>query len=236
MVLRHHEVDFSSGALVFPGGKIASGDADPRLASRCAGIDGLTTEQIALRVGAIREAFEESGLLLAREGRTDEIVAPARATELGHRYRRVLDTGEMGIATMLETEDLVLACDLLVPFAHWITPEHLGKRFDTHFYLAPAPAEQVAVHDGKEMVDSHWIRPADALADRAAGKRIIVTATLFNLRKLDRSRTVAEAFAAARAQRIVTVTPQIAERPGGRVLLIPAEADYHATEWPLSER
>ena len=236
MVERHHEVDFFSGALVFPGGKLAKGDADPRVLARCTGVEGLSAEQIELRAGAIREAFEESGILLARERDSGEFVGADRATRLGMRYRKPLDSGELGIADLLEAEDLMLACEGLVHFAHWITPRPAPKRYDTHFYLALAPAEQVAVHDGKEMVEAQWIRPTDAIAAQAAGKRTIVTATLFNLRKLNRSDTVAAAMQTARASRIVTVLPEIVERPQGRMMLIPEEADYGVSEYPAAAR
>jgi 8-oxo-dGTP pyrophosphatase MutT (NUDIX family) len=233
MVVRHHEVDFLSGALVFPGGKLAKGDEDPRVRARCSGVEHLSFEQVALRVGAIREAFEESGILLARERGATALLGAARATQLADRYGDRLASGAIGIADLLEAEDLVLACEELVPFARWITPTFVPKRFDTYFYLAPAPAEQIALHDGKEMVEAQWIRPADALADQASGKRKIVTATLLNLRKLNRSSTVSAAITAALARPVVTVLPELVERPQGRVLLIPEAADYGVTEHPL---
>jgi 8-oxo-dGTP pyrophosphatase MutT (NUDIX family) len=233
MVVRHHEVDFLSGALVFPGGKLAKGDEDPRVCARCSGVENLSFEQVALRVGAIREVFEESGILLARERGATALLGAARATQLADRYRQPLGSGAMGIADLLEAEDLVLACEELVPFARWITPTFMAKRFDTYFYLAPAPAEQIALHDGREMVEAQWIRPADALADQASGKRKIVTATLLNLRKLNRSSTVSAAIGAAVAQPFVTVLPELVERPQGRLLLIPEAADYGVTEYPL---
>jgi hypothetical protein len=127
----------------------------------------------------------------------------------------------------------VLACEELVPFARWITPTFLPKRFDTYFYLAAAPAAQIAVHDGKEMVEAQWIRPADALADQASGKRNIVTATLLNLRKLNRNSTVSAAIDSAVGRPVVTVTPELVQRPQGRVLLIPEAADYGVTEFFL---
>jgi 8-oxo-dGTP pyrophosphatase MutT (NUDIX family) len=235
MVVRHHQIDFASGALVFPGGKLAPGDHDERVRTRCTGIADLSAEQIALRTGAIREAFEESGILLARARGDSTLIGAARATQLGTRYRQRLDSGEIGIADLLESEDLLLACDALVPFAHWITPDIMPKRFDTHFYLAMAPAEQLAVHDGTEMVDSEWLRPADAVAQAAAGKRTLVPATELNLKKLARNVHVAAALDAARHQRIVTVNPQTIKQPTGIVLRIPAEAGYGITEFAVPE-
>jgi len=233
MVVRHQEIDFASGALVFPGGKLAAGDSDPRVRDRCSGAESLPPDQLALRVGAIREAFEECGVLLAREGGDAALIGPARLEQLGLRYRRPLDLGEIGIADMLEAENLTLACEELVPFAHWITPAFMPKRFDTYFYLAVAPPQQVALHDGREMVDSVWLRPADALAQAAAGSRTIVPATLLNVAKLGFSASVAEALAAARAQPVVTVQPELVQGTDEVLLRIPAEAGYRVTEFAM---
>jgi 8-oxo-dGTP pyrophosphatase MutT (NUDIX family) len=230
MVVRHQEIDFASGALVFPGGKLATGDRDPRVARRCTGTEGLSADQLALRVAAIREAFEECGVLLARPRSANALTAD-RLAALGARYRTPLDRGEIGIADMLEAEDLELACETLVPFAHWITPPIMAKRFDTWFYVAVAPPEQVALHDGREMVDSVWLRPDDAVAQEKAGTRTIVPATLLNVQKLGFSRTVDEALRAARTGPVVEVLPTVERREGGVLLKIPAEAGYHVTEF-----
>ena len=231
MVVRHQQIDFASGALVFPGGKLAAGDSDPRVLARCTGVEDLSPEQIALRVGAIREAFEECGVLLARRRGDAALVGPDLLETLGPRYRQALDRGEIGIAQMLEAEDLVLDCAALVPFAHWITPSFMPKRFDTYFYLAVAPPEQIALHDGREMVDSVWLRPADAITQAAAGTRTIVPATLLNVEKLGFSTLVSDALAAARAAPVVTVQPQVVQRTDGMWLQIPAEAGYSVTEF-----
>lgn len=234
MVVRHQQIDFASGALVFPGGKLADGDRDPRLPSRCSGAEGLDTDALALRVAALREAFEESGVLLARPRGSSAYVGPERLDALGARWRKPLDRGEAGIVEMLDAENLVLAIDALVPFAHWITPTFMAKRFDTHFFVAVAPSEQVAGHDGREMVESRWLTPADALADFAAGRCTLVPATELNIALLGEQATVSAALAAARARRIVPVLPVLVGSTGsGRVLRIPADAGYAVSEFPL---
>lgn len=231
MVVRHQEIDFASGALVFPGGKLAAGDGDARVRARCSGADGLSAEQLALRVGALRESFEECGVLLARARGETGLLDAARTDALGARYRRPLDRGELGIADMLEAEDLVLACEALVPFAHWITPVYMPKRFDTHFYLVAAPSQQLALHDGHETVDSVWVRPADALAQAQAGTRTIVPATLLNLQKLGFSDSVDAALQAARQAPVVTVLPEVVKSDGMVVLRIPESAGYRISEF-----
>jgi 8-oxo-dGTP pyrophosphatase MutT (NUDIX family) len=235
MVVRHQQIDFASGALVFPGGKLAAGDSDTRAQSRCSGIEGLMSDEIALRIGAIREAFEECGVLLARPRGSTALVDPSRLQQLGGNYRHALEKGELGIGEMLEAEDLILACEALVPFAHWTTPTFMPKRFDTHFYLAAAPVDQVLLHDGRESVDSVWIRPEDAVAQAKAGARTIVPATLINIEKLGRSRTLDDAITAARAEPIIEVLPELIEGPAGAglKLRIPIEAGYGITEFEL---
>ncbi|HYM32260.1 MAG TPA: hypothetical protein VEU47_13225 [Candidatus Cybelea sp.] len=229
MVVRHHEIDFASGALVFPGGKVDATDSDPRLRKLCRGADGIDDATLSLRIAAIREAFEECGVLLACERDSSRPVGAARLAAL-HHYRETLEKGRATMADMAEREKLVFAVDALVPFAHWITPAPLPKRFDTHFFLASAPPDQLAVHDGRESVDSIWIAPLKAVADADANKATLVFATRMNLIKLGRATTVADAIAAAKADRIVTVTPEIHPAPKGRVLRIPIEAGYGISE------
>ncbi|HKY92914.1 MAG TPA: hypothetical protein VJM11_17815 [Nevskiaceae bacterium] len=231
MVVRHQEIDFASGALVFPGGKLANGDRDPRVAARCTGVEGLSADQLALRVAAIREAFEECGVLLARPRPGSAPLSAARLAQLGERYRTRLDRGEIGIAEMLETEDLELTCEALVPFAHWITPPVMPKRFDTWFYVASAPPEQAALHDGREAVDSVWLRPDEAVEQEKSGARTIVPATLLNVQKLGFSGSVDQALNAARTNPVVEVLPKVERREGGVLLRIPAEAGYGVTEF-----
>jgi 8-oxo-dGTP pyrophosphatase MutT (NUDIX family) len=231
LVERHHEIDFATGALVFPGGKLDPGDRDPRVLARCArGPDPPDEGALALRVTAIRETFEEAGVLLARPRGSGELVDPARAREIGIRHRAPLLADALAVADIAEVEDLELATDLLVPFAHWITPEFMPKRFDTHFFLVPAPAGQAARHDGSEAVDSAWITPSLALAEAEAGRRTLIFPTLLNLRKLGCSASVAAALERARRDPIVTVLPRVERREGGAVVRIPPEAGYGISE------
>ncbi len=119
----------------------------------------------------------------------------------------------------------------LVHFAHWITPAHMPKRFDAHFFLAEAPLDHILYHDGRESVDSVWVTPAQACADADAGLRTVLFPTRLNLEKVGRHGTVAEAIAAARASRIVTVRPESGTAENGRLLRIPIEAGYGAAEF-----
>lgn len=235
MVERHHQIDFATGALVFPGGKVDSRDHIARLRDRCDGIEGLDDSDAAFRVAAIRETFEECGVLLARPGSTAGLIGADRLAAIEAQYLSALREGETGMLEIVEREDLRLACDLLVPFARWITPNVMPRRFDTWFFLVAAPDDHLALHDGGETVDSVWTTVASAVRAQSAGERTIIFPTLTNLRKLGRSNSVAEAFAAARSSAIVTVEPWVAQDEAGELaLFIPEAAGYDIVKTSIS--
>src|SRR5690606_24610548 len=130
MVKRHHAIDFASGAMVFPGGKLAEGDSDPVLQGRHARPGSFAPDLTPFAFGAIREAFEESGLLLARPKGEARLLSAGRVETLAH-WREPLNCGDRTLRDLAEAEKLDYALDALVPFAHWITPESMPKRFDT---------------------------------------------------------------------------------------------------------
>lgn len=234
MVQRHHQIDFVPGALVFPGGKTAKADHDEAWAAQC---DGFELPHRALRICAIREAFEESGILLARPAGARGAgapLAPAAMTLAIADKREAVDKGEANFLDVVRGAGLVLALDVLTPYAHWITPLGLPKRFDTHFYIASAPHDQVAACDGREAVDACWIAPSAALADVAEGRRKIIFPTRLNIEMLAASSSVATAIEASRTRRIVTVEPKIVREPDGMVLTIPADAGYSVTREPMA--
>ena len=233
MVVRHHQIDFASGALVFPGGKIDATDIDA--APYCDGIESATPYQVAMQIGAIREAFEECGVLLARAEGEAALISGDRLKTLVD-YRESIHSGEISFAGFLEQEQLRLACDCLVPFAHWVTPDMMPKRFDTHFYLALAPEDHVAIHDGYESVDSVWISPDQAVEEAKAGKRTIIFPTRLNLEKLSEWSTPDEVIEAAKTLDIVSVLPWTEKREDGNYLCIPPEAGYNISEEKMPER
>ncbi|MGH7034288.1 MAG: NUDIX hydrolase [Stellaceae bacterium] len=233
MVTRHAEAVFAGGALVFPGGRLDPGDAGAALLARCRAVPGEGIAEMALRVCAIRETFEEARLLLARPLRSADLLSgealEAIETRLSARYGRPASFSELVIEGGLE-----LATDLLVPFAHWITPAPRPRRFDTYFYLAPAPEAQEALHDGAEAVASIWVDPAQAAADGTAKRVKMIFATRFNLLKLARNRGREAAFAAARADTIIAVCPEHRDTPEGAMWCIPIEAGYGVAQIPVA--
>jgi 8-oxo-dGTP pyrophosphatase MutT (NUDIX family) len=226
MVVRHHAIDAFSGALVFPGGKLEEADGDPQLKARCAGADEISAGELKFRIAGVREAFEECGILLARKRGERNLIAAADLKGIEERWRTKLTKDTASIVDLVEAEDLEIATDLMTPFAHWITPTFAPKRFDTWFYLAEAPEDQLALHDGSESVDSVWIGAQAAIDEAAAGKRTLVHATTKNLELLAEGITVTGALSQASERKIVTVQPWVEQRDGKRYLHIPGGAGY----------
>ena len=226
MVKRHHKIDFATGALVFPGGSADPGDASAIVRKRSDGGADLSEEALRFRIASIREAFEETGLLLCRKADATEVLE-ADECEALHHYRDKLEANELDFGQFLEAENLIACLDRLAHFAHWITPPGMPKRFDTHFYVARTPARQLAKHDGSENVDSVWITPAAACAAADDGTYTIIFPTRVNIEKLDRmGKDVATAMANIAKDEVVTVLPKVTKIEGGRIMQIPEEAGY----------
>lgn len=230
MVRRSAGMAFGASAWVFPGGKVAAADADPAWDDLSDG--NYDHYQRSLRIAAAREVFEESGLLLAtRDGR--ELDADACA---GFDAMRSAVEADPSLLLKLAREaGLRLTLDRLIPFAHWITPTFEPRRFDTHFFLVHAPADQVVRHDGREAVDHQWVAPQDLLDRCKQGDAKLMFPTRLNLEVLARSANATSAVAAAQAKKVVTVEPRVEERADGKVLIIPAEAGYGLTEERMKE-
>jgi len=235
MMVRHYQIEFASGALVFPGGSVDPRDQDiidrPELH---AGSDGLDAATLNFRIAAIRETFEESRILLARLRGSNDLIPAARAAAIADAHRDALNEGRISFAKILADNGLVLALDLLVPYAHWITPEGMKKRFDTWFFLAAAPPDQLGMHDGKESTDSIWLSPREALEGGDSGRFTLPFPTTRNLIKLARQPTVEAALADARGSSIVTVMPVVSRDGDRRTLRIPLEAGYDGDVFELT--
>ncbi|MCR9078784.1 MAG: NUDIX domain-containing protein [Hyphomonadaceae bacterium] len=235
MVKRHYEIDFASGAYVFPGGKAHEEDADPAWADLCDG--EFSGEEQAARVSAVREAFEESGIILARAASArgaDAALVGADVADALAPMRGPVDRREASFLELIRENNLVLALDALVHFGHWITPTMMPKRFDTHFYLAATPPGQVAEQDGRETTEAVWVGPQDALDQEEAGTATIIFPTRMNLGKLAETETTAAALSRFSTEKVVTVLPVIGKDDAGAPCLhIPEEAGYIQSTEPL---
>lgn len=230
MVRRSAGMAFGASAWVFPGGKVAAADADPAWDELSDG--SYDHYDRSLRIAAAREVFEESGLLLATRGGKE--VDAAGSASFDDR-RAAVEGDPASFICLIRDAGMRLTLDRLVPFAHWITPSFEPRRFDTHFFLVRAPADQVVRHDGHEAVDHEWVSPTGLLERRGKGEAKLMFPTRLNLQVLGKAGSAAEAEAHARARKIVTVEPQVEDRADGKVLVIPAEAGYGLTEERIKE-
>ena len=229
MVKRHHQIDFASGALVFPGGKSHAGDHDPAWGEHVLGWDDYDAEQRGLRIAAIREVFEEAGILLARRRNGAPIGGEACPMEV----RKAVDAGTTAFLDVVRELEAQLDLSMLTTFARWITPVVVPKRFDTWFYVVKAPDDQLAACDGRETVDAEWISPSEVLRLAQTGERKVIFPTRMNLQLLAEASHAEDAVARAEARTLVTVMPEVQRRPEGAVLVLPPDAGYGPVVEPL---
>ncbi len=236
-VLERHQgagVAFA-GATVFPGGKVDTPDAAADWAALAPGTPAAPERRFW--VAAIRETFEEAGLLMARPGTTGPLVGGDVVKRLVAETRqRDASDNIPDFAGVVRREGLTLAVDQMIHFGHWITPTWAPKRFDTHFFLTAAPKNQLVALDQSESAQGHWRTPQRVLDETAAGQRTMVAVTRFTLELLATWPDVATALAAASKRRIVTVLPVVEDTPAGKLLKIPKKAGYLTSELPFDKR
>jgi 8-oxo-dGTP pyrophosphatase MutT (NUDIX family) len=236
LIQRHRASRFAAGDYVFPGGRIEADDNPPDATEWCAGLDaaraarhlgldGDGAQALGYWIGAIRESFEEVGVLLAYgpDGAPARIDAPRLAD-----YRRACHADNRAFWDMLRAERLRLATDQLVYFAHWITPEERPIRFDTRFFAAPMPAGQDAVADDKEIVDVRWLTPAEAFAAFDRKEISLRRPTQKNLELFEGAPTAVEALARLEGRAVSTIRPRLVTDSGGAERpLMPGDPGYH---------
>jgi 8-oxo-dGTP pyrophosphatase MutT (NUDIX family) len=237
MMQRHGKADFG-GAWVFPGGVAAVADGETELETFCAGRDdasasaelGLPEGGLRFWVAGIRETFEESGYLLACDaaGRYVDPGAAGREAEFA-RYRAALDAGRMSALDLCRREGLRLACDRMHYVSFWTTPAVLPRRYATRFFVAAVPPGQHGVHDGRETVESLWIRPADALAPAMRERLRLHPPTVSNLSLIRDFRSTGgllDAMAARDKSSIREILPKVVVTGDDHRVLMPWDEGY----------
>jgi 8-oxo-dGTP pyrophosphatase MutT (NUDIX family) len=229
LLRRHRRSGFAAGAWVFPGGVVDAADRSPQLVHL---LDGPTPEEWAARLqladpaeaagyvaAAIREAFEETGILL---GQPDGVADPH--PDLAHSLevaRRALLNEVISLHDVAVGNGLRLCGDALVYVAHWITPLPEPRRYDTRFFAAHAPAgAECQVHDA-EMTDSVWLRPADAVDRFRHGQLRLLPPTVHTLERLARYSSWEAARAELQASPVPSITPRMVPHPEGIAIVVP---------------
>ena len=211
MLRRTLNAVFGSGMYVFPGGRVETSD-------------GLDVDR-AHRLAAIRECYEEAGVLLAHDSTGATVVD-------GHdvlRERVGVNDGSVDLEQLCSRHGLTLGLDDLVWVSHWVTPMGEARRFDTRFYQVPAPVGQQSSHDDTETIDSLWTRPADALVREEQGELMMMPPTIFILKLLSGFDSVDAAMAAVRTRPAPEVIlPRLRGGADGqrRGVSIPGDDDY----------
>ena len=236
MIRRTQSAAFVGGAHVFPGGSVDAADASAELAAHCEGLDDIEASRVleleqgglAYWTAALRECFEEAGLLLAHDA--DGRYADLNDTQHLHvfeQWRESIRTGRATLADLCGEHGLRLAAGRLAYFSHWITQPGRPRRFDTRFFVAEAPAAQTASHDNSETVDHVWIRPADALERHRRGEMQLVFPTIKTLESVARFGSAAALMEFARLPRkMPPMSPRSASSREGTKLLVPGDYAY----------
>jgi len=224
LVQRHPDTAFGN-TWAFPGGVVEDGDG----AAACDGLsasaaDVLLDTESGLRFlsAAARELFEETGVLLTSGG--------ALPADLENRRER-LNEGTLAWPALLDDAGLRIDCTLLHYFSYWVTPEGLGKRFATRFFLGRMPEGQEARHCGGELTASEWLTPEEALGRHRRGDMAMIFPTLKTLEWLSGFDSAAAAIEEAdrlAAAGIVKMLPKAVVVDGERRILLPGDAGYAA--------
>ncbi len=239
MVRRVIQSDFMPDVYVFPGGSVQAGDREAEQADGiCRAVtlgaadpESRTALGNGVRAAAIRELFEEAAVLLAYQG-ADLLAVNAENHARFAQYRRTFNERKGSLVQMARAEDLTLASERLNYFAHWVTPEGMPKRFDTHFFITSAPAEQQAIYDNLETSEGLWIRPSEALARAQNNDFPIVFATIHQLHDLATFVGVSEALQVSACTPVKTHAPVLVERDGQFHVHLPENA---SATWAVPE-
>ena len=230
---RHSANKFAGGDFVFPGGKIEVDDNPDDAIAWCTGLDAAraaarigthdTRTAIGYWVGAIRETFEEVGILLAYDAAGDypRVDAPRFA-----EYRTACQTDNQAFWTMVKTERVKLATDRFVFFAHWITPEESPYRYDTHFFAAPMPEGQTPIADEHEVVDMRWLSPRAAIDAFKRGEISLRNPTVQNLALCEGS-SVEGVLERLDTREVPTIRPRVIMEGDTRRVLMPGDPGYY---------
>ena len=218
LLRRHRSSGFVPGAYVFPGGRVDAADADPATLALLDGREPGAEPDASYIAAAVREVFEETGVLLARDA-AGRPAPDAREPEIA-RWRAALLEDRATLADVLGALGLRVAAADIVYCAHWITPVAEPRRYDTRFFLARLPDGAEASVDEREMTDAVWLPPAAALERFRAGRLPMVFPTVHTLESLAPFASVAAALDAFRGCVVAPILPRLVRRPDGVAIVV----------------
>ena len=219
LLRRHRSSGFVPGAWVFPGGRVDAADSGPALHERIRGIPGRGEPESSFWTAALRELFEETGVLLARDA-DGAWAADAASDREMRRLRDALLEDTLSIMDVLDELEMVLVAADVVHLAHWVTPVAEPRRYDTHFFAAGLPDGRQAKPDPREMTDAAWLSPADALARFERGELPMVFPTVKTLESLRGYDSVEHALTSLRHRAVPRILPRLVRTPGGVAIVV----------------
>jgi 8-oxo-dGTP pyrophosphatase MutT (NUDIX family) len=238
LLKRHEKSSFMGGNYVYPGGRVDRDDGSLKIYSLSKGMTleeaqkilGGTfspEESFAHWVAAIRELFEEAGVLLAydQKGNLFQVRNQEEREKLLH-YRKLLQEDKTNIYEIAQKEDFLFALDQLYYYAHWITPEAQSQRFDTRFFLTRYPPGQEASHDQKETTAGIWITPRKALEENLKGDVILSPPTLKTLEDLSRFKSIEDIFHSLKSEEIQPILPILTKISKNPLIIFPWDPEY----------
>ncbi|WNV76126.1 NUDIX hydrolase [Geodermatophilus sp. DSM 44513] len=227
LLRRTRGMPFAGGMTAYPGGSVDPRDGDVETAwagpppaewAHAFGCDERLARELVC--AAVRETFEEAGVLLAGAPDGGDVV-PDVSGEEWEAQRQALLVRELSLAELLAGRGLALRSDLLRPFAHWITPPAEPRRYDTKFFAAALPVGQEARHVTGEADEVSWLTPSAALAEMSAGTRPMLPPTIHTLGQLEPFADVATALAGSPPEPLHPITPSFTDEPDGRWAVLP---------------
>lgn len=236
LMVRRRAGDAFGDSYAFPGGVVDADESDAH--AYCQGLTAARADQeLSVLSGgldyysaAVRELFEETGILLARDSRGNWAFSNESESEsLLRKLRGQLDSGSLPWAELLRSNDLCIACDALRYFSFWETPVRLPKRWAARFFLAQVPPGQDAEHDGNELIDSCWMTAMEVLSSGEKGGMKLPFPTIVNLRNIAEHRTVDALLGWADAQAtagVAKIRPVILNDKKQVRFVIPGDDDY----------
>jgi recombination protein RecT len=219
LMRRHRSSGFVPGAWVFPGGRVDAADSGPALYERIRGLPRSPVPDVGYWTAALRELFEETGVLLAR-GADDEWVADSTSNRRLAALRHDLMEGSATMLDILESLGATLDAGGTVHAAHWITPVVEARRYDTHFFAATLPEGRTASADAREMTEAAWLTPAAALARFEQGTLPMVFPTVKTLESLRGFGTVEHVLDTLRHRPVEPILPRLVRTPGGVAIVV----------------
>jgi 8-oxo-dGTP pyrophosphatase MutT (NUDIX family) len=243
LMRRHARQSFMAKAFVYPGGQLDELDSHPELADFAGKMTAQAAKQslnepelsdakaLGLFFAAIRETFEESGILLAGLASGKQLDFADRTIRRRFvRYRTMILAQEMSLLDLARKERLVFRLNDLRPYARWVTPEVEQKRFDTRFFLTTMPSDQKPIHDSREMTETIWIEPKMALLKQHEGDMLLMPPTLKTLEEMASRSSWPDLVSLASSSTIQPIMPQVSAEGDSIVIKLPHDPDYTIAE------